>query len=73
MTKCLETSLNIHGKKVPGIISEIKSQFDVNDIALYINSGRLKGLPSTIVDVTTLKPKIIRKGRISLDKLMEVI
>lgn len=45
------TSANIHGKKVPGIISEIKLQFDVNDITLYINSGRLIDLPSTIVDI----------------------
>ena len=67
------TSANIHGKKVPEIISDIKSQFDISDIKVYLDSGRLKGLPSTIVDVSENNINIIRKGAIDNKEILDAV
>jgi len=67
------TSANVHGTETPSIINEIKMQFNTNDIAAYLDAGRLVGLPSTIVDVTTECPKILREGRISKQAILDEI
>ena len=67
------TSANIHGKKVPDVIDNIKMQFDVSDVAVYLDFGKLKGFPSTIVDVASGKPRIIRKGKITKREIIDVI
>jgi len=67
------TSANVHGTETSPIIKEIKMQFNTNDIAAYIDAGRLDGLPSTIVDVTTECPKILREGLISKQAILDEI
>lgn len=67
------TSANIHGEKTPGIINDVEMQFKQGDIGFYVNSGRLEGKPSTIVDVTSEKIEIIREGVISKDMILDVI
>jgi len=67
------TSANVHGTETSPIIKEIKMQFNTNDIAVYIDAGRLDGLPSTIVDVTTECPKILREGLISKQAILDEI
>jgi len=67
------TSANVHGKEVPDIISEIKMQFNSDDIAVYLDYGKLNGLPSTIVDMTAGKPRIVRDGAITKDEILDVI
>lgn len=58
------TSANIHGTNTPGIISDISMQFKENDVALYLDIGKLDSQPSTIVDMTGKKIKIVREGAI---------
>ncbi|RLF28644.1 MAG: threonylcarbamoyl-AMP synthase [Thermoplasmata archaeon] len=68
------TSANIHGKKTPHVINEIKMQFSEHrDIALYIDYGHLNSKPSTIMDLTSEKPVIIRKGVITKKNILDVI
>lgn len=67
------TSANIHGKKTPYIISDIIMQFKKNDISVYIDDGKLAGKPSTIVDVSSGKIKIIRKGAIGIKDILDAV
>ena len=66
------TSANIHGKKTPCVINDLTMQFR-NDVSVYLNDGRLDEPPSTIVDLTTKKPHIVRQGAISINEIMKVI
>ena len=67
------TSANIHGKKTPFVIKDIKMQFKEKDIAVYLDVGRLEDEPSTIVDATGKTIKIIREGTISKKEIMSMI
>jgi L-threonylcarbamoyladenylate synthase len=67
------TSANIHGDKTPGVIKDIRMQFKQGDVAVYLDYGRLYGQPSTIIDVTSEKMKIIREGVVSKEQILDVI
>jgi L-threonylcarbamoyladenylate synthase len=67
------TSANFHGKEVPDVIDNIKILFNNNDITVYLDYGRLKSLPSTMIDVVNGKPRIIRAGKITKKELLDVI
>ena len=66
------TSANIHGIKTSHVINEIKMQFS-DTISNYIDNGRLDGNPSTIVDLTSKKPSILRHGKIKKKDILETI
>lgn len=66
------TSANLHGKKAPYEINIAKKQLG-NKIALYINAGKLSGIPSTIIDVSEGKIKIIREGAIKEEEIWKSI
>ena len=67
------TSANVHGMKTSRDIKGINKQFKGGDVAVYLDCGRLNGLPSTIVDVTTKTPKIIREGIITKKDILDAI
>lgn len=66
------TSANIHGKNPPKEIKEAKEQLG-DKIALYIDGGKLLGKPSTIVDVSEGKIKIIREGAIRRGEIWKIM
>ena len=66
------TSANVHGKKTPYVINDIMMQFTA-DILVYLDDGRLDAKPSTIVDLTLEKPRIVRKGSITLEEILDAI
>ena len=66
------TSANIHGKKTSYVINDLKIQFN-DRISAYIENGRLDKNPSTIVDLTSQKPIIVRKGPIKKDDILVAI
>ena len=66
------TSANVHGKKTPYVIKDIMMQF-TTDILVYLDDGRLDAKPSTIVDLTLEKPRIVRKGSIPLEEILDAI
>ncbi|MEA3458581.1 MAG: L-threonylcarbamoyladenylate synthase [Candidatus Thermoplasmatota archaeon] len=67
------TSANVHGMETPGIISDINMQVREDDVAVYLDYGILGGSPSTIVDATYERPKIIREGAIAKHDILAVI
>ena len=67
------TSANIHGRKTPGIISDISMQFKENDVSLYLDIGKLASQPSTIVDMTGEQIKIVREGAIAKRDILDAI
>jgi L-threonylcarbamoyladenylate synthase len=66
------TSANIHGKKTQSTIKDIYMEFK-EEISCYLDDGLLNNEPSTIVDLTGDKPKILREGKISLKDILAVI
>jgi len=66
------TSANIHGKKTPYVINELIMQFHDN-VSVYLDDGKLDEPASTIVDLTTKKPYLVRQGAISFEEIMKVI
>jgi len=66
------TSANIHGKETPDNIKEINFQLKDN-VSVYLDYGKLKNKPSTIVDFTLDKPKVLREGAISKNEIMDLI
>lgn len=70
------TSANISGKpastKIKRIINQLKKEKFQPD--LIIDVGSLKASkPSTVVDLTSKKPKILRKGEISREELKKLL
>lgn len=66
------TSANVHGEKTPSTPRNIRMRFK-DDVAVYLDSGMLDGLPSTIVDVTTSRPRIVREGVITKSAILDAI
>jgi L-threonylcarbamoyladenylate synthase len=64
------TSANIHGKKTPGVIKKLQMQFR-DEIKVYLDGGPLRGLPSTIVDLTGEQPVVVREGVIPEQEIMD--
>lgn len=66
------TSANIHHKKTPGIIKDILIQLDTH-IPVLLHDGRLDGAASTIVDLSSEKPHIVRHGSVIDEEILAVI
>jgi L-threonylcarbamoyladenylate synthase len=66
------TSANIHGMPTPNKINEIQMQFK-DEINIYIDAGELKDKPSTIIDLSDEKPKVLREGAIPAEEIIKAI
>jgi L-threonylcarbamoyladenylate synthase len=67
------TSANISGQSSPCTAQEVYEQLN-GRIPLILDGGRTPGgIPSTIVDCTENKPKILRDGPISLQDLLSAL
>jgi L-threonylcarbamoyladenylate synthase len=66
------TSANIHGMPTPSKIKDIQMQFK-DKINIYIDAGELEDKPSTIVDLSGEKPKILREGSIPAQEVLRAI
>jgi L-threonylcarbamoyladenylate synthase len=67
------TSANLSGHENTCTAQEVLSQLD-GRFHLLIDGGRTPGsVPSTVVDCTTLEPKILRLGPISQAEILKVI
>ena len=55
------TSANIHGGRPPSTCRSAEEQLG-EKVRIYIDSGPVNGQPTTLVDFTGVKPKIIREG-----------
>jgi len=66
------TSANIHRKATPNSINTIYMHLK-DKVSVYIDEGRLSSEPSTIVDATSDKIRILRDGAISKKEIQNVI
>lgn len=69
------TSANISGQESPQTVREIISQLgkSANQVALFLDQGKIPGLgTSTILDLSTDPPRILRTGLISESEIWEV-
>ncbi|HIH98326.1 MAG TPA: threonylcarbamoyl-AMP synthase [Thermoplasmata archaeon] len=65
------TSANLHGGQDPISLDIAKMQLG-NRVSLYIEGGVLGGLPSTVVELTSDKPKVLRESIISKEDVLRV-
>lgn len=66
-------SANKSGGKTPYSIEEVKNELDISKIDLILDAGKLpKVVPSTIVDLTSKDPKILREGPIAIDEIQKL-
>ncbi|PIP17184.1 MAG: threonylcarbamoyl-AMP synthase [Candidatus Portnoybacteria bacterium CG23_combo_of_CG06-09_8_20_14_all_37_13] len=70
------TSANLSGQETGKNIFQIQRQFQNHypqpDLILDLN-GEIKNQPSTVLDLTTQKPKIIRIGPVNKTQLLELL
>ncbi len=67
------SSANRHRQPPAQTAAEARAQFG-DDVAVYLEDGQPPGgVASTIVDVTTSRPRILRVGAVSADALREVV
>jgi len=66
------TSANLHHKKTLGNITDILKQLGTY-IPICLNDGKRDAVPSTIVDLSTNIPHIVREGLVTEKELLDVI
>ena len=67
------TSPNKVGQLMGKTISEIKEQFG-NEVSVYLDAGELNpNSPSSILDLTSQLPVLVREGSVSLEEIASVI
>jgi L-threonylcarbamoyladenylate synthase len=66
------TSANLHHEKTPGVIKDILMQLGMN-VPVAFDVGCLNAPPSTIVDLTLEKPRVVRSGTITEQELLDAI
>jgi L-threonylcarbamoyladenylate synthase len=67
------TSANISGGRDPANAEQVRAQLD-GRIPLILDGGATRGnVPSTVVDVTTHPPKILRVGVITVEEIERVV
>lgn len=70
MGPIVATSANPHGEAPPATIAEARAYFG-DEVAAYVDAGRLEGPSSTVVDARGSRGTVIREGPISEDDVQE--
>ncbi len=65
------TSANLHGGTMPAEVDMARRQLG-DMVDRYLDGGRLQGVPSTVVDVTSGDITIVRDGAISEETLYDI-
>ncbi len=58
------TSANLHGATDPATVGQIPLVLR-SGVDAVVNEGRLLGTPSTVVDLTSEEPRVLREGAVS--------
>lgn len=67
------TSANKTGEKPPRTAQEAAQQLE-EEVDMILNGGPATlGMPSTVVDLTSKKPRILREGSISFKEILEAL
>lgn len=71
-TPLTSTSANLSGEPPVRAVQEIHK--DLTGIDLYLDAGELpESLPSTVVDVSGLAPRLLRHGAIPVEQIQQVL
>jgi L-threonylcarbamoyladenylate synthase len=65
------TSANLHGEPTPPTADEVRALFG-DAVALVVDGGRCEGEPSTVIDLTGNRPKLVREGTVSWSDVLGV-
>ena len=68
----IATSANLHGKPTPLDAGEALKQLG-EGIDLVLDGGRVQGQSSTIIDLTTTPPSMIRNGPVTREMIQKII
>jgi len=67
------TSANVSGEPTPSTVEEIRARLG-DAVSLYVDGGPARGdVPSSIVDLTGDRPRIVREGAIAADRIKRVL
>lgn len=67
------TGANIAGADLPTTCEQAANQFG-NEVAVYLDAGPSpRTVGSTVVDVTTSPPRMLREGAVPIDELRRVV
>lgn len=66
------TSANKHGQANPSAIAEIERVFGA-DVGMYIDGGDLNSATSTVIDICSATPVLLREGAIDWRTIKEVV
>lgn len=67
------TSANISGKDPPRTVADLRKALK-KGVDLFVDGGTLpSSLPSTVVDVTSFPPRLVRRGAIPAEALLHVL
>lgn len=67
------TSANLHNGNALTNIKDIKEKIGERNVSSFIDYGVLGSAPSTIVDITSKEPSIIREGKITKKEIIGMI
>ena len=65
------TSANLHGGSTPPTADEVRSLFG-DAVAVVVDGGRCEGEPSTVIDCTGTRPKLVREGTVPWSDVLGV-
>jgi len=66
------TSANLHGHATPATAAEVRALFG-DAVAVVVDGGRCEGAPSTVVDCTETRPKLVREGTVAWADVLRVV
>ncbi len=67
------SSANISGMTPPAVLADAERQLG-NSVSVYLDGGEAPvGLPSTIIDISGVSPRILREGAVTVEEISEVL
>jgi L-threonylcarbamoyladenylate synthase len=66
------TSANLHGEATPPTAGEVQELFG-DAVAVVVDGGRCEGAPSTVVDGSGGRPRLVREGTVPWSDVLGVV
>jgi L-threonylcarbamoyladenylate synthase len=65
------TSANLHGGADPRRLQDLPPE--IGSVAVAVDGGELAGTPSTVLDLTTAEPAVLREGAVPADEALAAV
>jgi L-threonylcarbamoyladenylate synthase len=66
------TSANLHGGPDPKSVADVPQEI-ISHVAEVVDAGPLLGTPSTVIDFTADRPRVLREGAGDVDRALAVL